>query len=100
MSGRLVTTNPTTLYGAINGLCKKNGLPEVGVHGLRHSYISLCFHLGWDMKTVMREGGYSNLQTVNDVYRHLAAQDANADIAQMIDFYAQSGRKSSKCFTT
>ena len=99
-SGKLVTTNPTTLYGLINGLCKKNGLPEVGVHGLRHSYISLCFHLGWDMKTVMREGGYSNLQTVNDVYRHLAAQDANADIAQMIDFFSQSGQKSSKCFTT
>lgn len=95
-SGRLVTTNPTTLYGLINGLCKKNGLPEVGVHGLRHSYISLCFHLGWDMKTVMREGGYSNLQTVNDVYRHLATQDANADVNKMLDFFSQTDGKNTK----
>lgn len=86
--GRLITTNPTTLYSLINRLCEKNGLPKVGVHGLRHSYISLCFHLGWDMKTVMREGGYSNTQTVNNVYRHLAAQDANEDIKRMKDFYS------------
>lgn len=85
--GRLITTNPTTLYGLINGLCERNGLPQVGVHGLRHSYISLCFHLGWDMQTVMREGGYSNMQTVNEVYRHLAAADANADIEKARAFY-------------
>lgn len=86
--GRLITTNPTTLYGSINKLCEKHKLPKVGVHGLRHSYISLCFHLGWDIQTVMREGGYSNPQTINEVYRHLAAQDANADIQKMKDFYA------------
>ena len=83
---RLITTNPTTLYGLINKLCEKNGLPKVGVHGLRHSYISLCFHLGMDMQTVMREGGYSNPQTVNEVYRHLANADANADIDKLKAF--------------
>jgi len=91
--GRLVTTNPTTLYSSINYLCRSIGLPEVGVHGLRHSYISLCFHLGWNMQTVMLEGGYSNTQTVNEVYRHLAAQDANADVLRMQEFF-QNGAKS------
>ena len=85
--GRLITTNPTTLYGLINGLCDKHGLPQVGVHGLRHSYISLCFHLGWNIQTVMQQGGYSNPQVVNEVYRHLAAQDANEDINRMKAFY-------------
>ena len=85
--GRLITTNPSTLYGSINGLCERVGLPQVGVHGLRHSYISLCFHLGWNIQTVMREGGYSDMQTVNEVYRHLAAQDANADIERMKNYY-------------
>jgi len=85
--GRLITTNPTTLYGSINDLCRKSGLPQVGVHGLRHSYISLCFHLGWNIQTVMREGGYSNPQTVNEVYRHLAEQDANEDVLRMQKFF-------------
>ena len=88
--GRLITTNPTTLYGSINYVCRSAGLPEVGVHGLRHSYISLCFHLGWNMQTVMREGGYSTTQTVNEVYRHLAEQDANADVERMKSFFNES----------
>lgn len=92
-TGRLVTTNPTTLYGSINGLCRKCGLPEVGVHGLRHSYISLCFHLGWNIQTVMLEGGYSNTQTVNEIYRHLAAQDANDDVKKMQNYFASKLRQ-------
>ena len=87
MDGRLITTNPTTLYGSINSLCKRNGLPEIGVHGLRHSYCSLARHLGWDEMTVMREGGWDDPTVVHEVYTHLAEQDANKDIKAMKDFF-------------
>lgn len=87
-NGRLITTNPTTLYGLINGLCEKNGLPQVGVHGLRHSFASLAYHLNWSEATTMREGGWSNPDTVHRIYTHLASQDANADIAKMKEFYS------------
>ena len=86
--GRLLQTNPTTLYGLINKLCEKNGLPQVGVHGLRHSFASLAYHLGWSELTTMREGGWSNPDTVHRIYTHLAAQDANEDIQKMKDFYS------------
>ena len=86
--GRLITTNPTTMYGLINGLCEKNGLPKVGVHGLRHSFASLAYHLGWSELTTMREGGWSNPDTVHRIYTHLAAQDANEDIQRMKKFYS------------
>lgn len=86
--GRLLQTNPTTLYSLINGLCEKNGLPKVGVHGLRHSFASLAYHLGWSELTTMREGGWSNPDTVHRIYTHLAAQDANDDIQRMKDFYS------------
>ena len=86
--GRLIATNPTTLYGLINKLCKKNGLPEVGVHGLRHSFASLAYHLKWSESTTMREGGWANTDTVHRIYTHLAAQDANEDIKRMKDFYS------------
>ncbi len=85
--GRLITTNPTTLYGLINGLCEKKGLPQVGVHGLRHSFASLAYHLKWSESTTMREGGWADSKTVHNIYTHLAAQDANADIVQMQQFY-------------
>jgi len=86
--GLLVTTNPTTLYGLINKLCEKNGLPQVGVHGLRHSFASLAYHLNWSEATTMREGGWSNADTVHRVYTHLASKDADADIAKMKEFYS------------
>ena len=86
--GRLLKTNPTTLYGLINKLCAKNGLPEVGVHGLRHSFASLAYHLGWSEMTTMREGGWSDPSVVHNIYTHLAAQDANEDIQRMKKFYS------------
>lgn len=95
-NGRLITTNPTTLYGLINGLCKKSGLPEVGVHGLRHSFASLAYHLQWSEATTMREGGWANTDTVHKVYIHLAAQDANADIKRMQDFFQGAGKNGNK----
>jgi len=88
--GKLVTLNPTTLYSLINDLCGKNNLPKVGVHGLRHSFASLAYHLGMDEMTVMREGGWSNPATVHSIYTHLAAQDADDDIQRMKDFYSGS----------
>ena len=86
-TGQLVTGNLNTLAAQVNRLCEANNLPRVGVHGLRHSYISLCFHLGWDTMTAMQQGGYSNVQTMNEVYRHLASQDKNADITKMLQFF-------------
>ena len=85
--GRLVKTNPTTLYGSINGLCKANDLPEVGVHGLRHSFASLAYHLKWSELTTMREGGWDDPKVVHGIYTHLAAQDANEDIQKMEKFF-------------
>lgn len=87
-TGKLVTTNPTTLYGLVNKLCAKNNLPQVGVHGLRHSFASLAYHLGWSEMTTMREGGWSDPSVVHNIYTHLAAQDANEDIQRMKKFYS------------
>lgn len=86
-TGRLVTTNPTTLYSSINKLCKRNGLPEVGVHGMRHSFASLAYHLKWSELTTMQEGGWDDPTVVHEIYTHLAAKDANADIDNMKAFY-------------
>ena len=90
-TGRLITTNPTTLYGNINDFCRSVSLPKVGVHGLRHSFASLAYHLKWSEVTTMREGGWSNADTVHRIYTHLASQDANADIKRMQDFYGSTG---------
>ena len=91
--GTLVTTHPDTLYNQVNRICRENGLPEVGVHGLRHSYVSLAHHLQIDPLTIQREGGWANSATVQKVYTHLAEQDANSDIERMLAFYNQNRKQ-------
>lgn len=86
-AGRIVPENRKRPYDQINKICRDAGLPEVGVHGLRHSFASLAYHLNWSEKTTMRIGGWSNNATVSDIYTHLAAQDVNEDVKTMMAFY-------------
>lgn len=88
-TGYLVTSQPNKLYDRINTVCRQAGVPEVGVHGLRHSAISLAYHLDWSIMTTMQIGGYSDYQTVTNIYTHLAQADKNDDIKKMEAFYKQ-----------
>lgn len=85
--GYIVTIGRKRPYDQINSICRSAGLPEIGVHGLRHSFASLAYHLAWSEKTTMRIGGWSNNATVNAIYTHLAQQDIDDDVQAMINFY-------------
>ena len=73
-SGPVVSTHPNTLYSQVNAVCREAGLPEVGVHGLRHSFASACWAAGVDLLTTAKLGGWStsDLTTVRAVYTHLS----------------------------
>lgn len=87
-SGPVLTTHHNTLRKQINRVCTKAGLPEVGVHGLRHSFASLAYHLQWPEMQTMVVGGWSNYDTVHKIYTHLAARDSNEAVQKMAKFYA------------
>lgn len=78
------------IYKHINRICAKNGLPEVGIHGLRHSFASLAYKLDMPEKIAMQIGGWANDQTMRKIYTHLA-QEQIADHSQaFVGFFAQS----------
>lgn len=79
------------LYDQINRLCKKNNLPLVGVHGLRHSFASLAYHLNWTKKSTMTVGGWSNSKIVDEIYTHNA--DLDRDIKKMKRHYTRKSTK-------
>jgi integrase len=85
--GYIVNYRPNAMYIQINRECKKLGLPEVGVHGLRHSFVSLAYHLGWSEVATMRVAGYADYQTMRKIYTHLSEQDRKKDIGNMESFY-------------
>ena len=88
-SGKAVTQHPSSIYRGIAAVCTDAGLPVCSAHDLRRSFASLAYHLGWNEQTTMQIGGWSDLQTVNAVYRKLAAKDKSSDVAKMQAFYSE-----------
>lgn len=84
-----VICNPNTLWAQINSICKANGLPEVGVHGLRRSFASLAYHLGWSERRTMATGGWSDLTTIHKIYIKLSEADEKKDIKKMQEYYKE-----------
>ena len=85
--GYVVTINPNNVYRGINRVCSHNNLPQVGIHGLRHSAVSLAYHLRWDEKTSMQIFGYSDFNTMRKIYTHLAENDKKKNINAMTQFF-------------
>lgn len=71
----VVPQGGTCLFKRINAVCAANGLPQVGVHGLRHSFASLAYHLQIPEKIAMEIGGWSDDGTMRKIYTHLAQKD-------------------------
>lgn len=85
--GLVVNGWPNNLYIQINRACQAAGLPEVGVHGLRHSFASLCYHLGISEMETMKRGGRSNVATVHEIYTHISAADELEADEKLSDFF-------------
>lgn len=75
--GVLYAKNPNNIWDQVNHICEKNGLPKVGVHGLRHSFASIAFSadVGMTEREVMEIGGWEDYQTVHKVYEHLSEKN-------------------------
>lgn len=79
----------------INEICRENGLPEVGNHGLRHSFASLAYHLQIPEKIAMEIGGWKDSGTMHKIYTHLAQKDI-AKRAQDFSNYFDPEKKNVK----
>ena len=86
-SGPVVKQNPSSIYEGINKVCKANNLPEIGLHGLRHSFASLAYSLGMPEKITMEIGGWSDDATMKKIYTHIAQRDRQKAQNAMIRFY-------------
>lgn len=91
--GPVVTCNPNTVWSAINRICKRGGLPRVGTHGLRHSFASLCYHLGVPELVTMELGGWDDLTTMRKIYTHISKQDRAKHQSALVNFFSQNANK-------
>ena len=85
--GYIVTLTSHWIYKHINRLCARNDLPQVGIHGLRHSFASLAFHLNMPEKVAMQIGGWANDQTMKRIYTHLSQADVTKHADAFTNFF-------------
>lgn len=92
--GEYVTTMTGDLtLTRINQICAANGLPEVGLHGLRHSFASLAYHLQIPEMIAAEIGGWKDLSTMHKIYTHLAQRDIAKRAQDFSDYFDEEKRK-------
>lgn len=88
-NGELVVTyHPATVMNQVNRVCQKANLPKVGLHGLRHSFASLAYHLGWSEKVTMQIGGWADERTMHKIYTHISNKSVGEASASFTNFFA------------
>ena len=69
--------NPDVLYKRLKRFLVRYDLPDVNLHGLRHTCASMLSWLGRDMVDVQHQLRHARLSTTMDIYTHLF-KDATA----------------------
>lgn len=85
----VVTYHPATIMNQVNRACERAGLPKVGLHGLRHSFASLAYHLGWPEKVAMQIGGWADDRTMHKIYTHVSQKSVEEASAAFADFFGK-----------
>ena len=62
--------HPATTYHKIKTFLKDNDHPEMTVHGLRHSNISIMLSQGVDLITAAKRAGHAKPSTTANIYAH------------------------------
>ena len=94
--GPVVGGNIGTLRKQITAACKAADLPDVGVHGLRHSFASLCYSLGVSELGAMQIGGWSDYQTMRKIYTHISEKDRQASAKKLQSFFKNANKNANK----
>lgn len=84
----VICCKPRNMCDAVNRVCQREGLPRVGIHGLRHSFASLAYHLRMPEKIAMQIGGWANDQTMRKIYIHVSQKDVLTYQNAMTSFYS------------
>lgn len=70
----------STINDVLSRLCKKCGISEITVHGLRHTHASLLLFAGVSIGSVARRLGHASMNTTQKTYLHIIQELENQDV--------------------
>ncbi|MGG4552560.1 tyrosine-type recombinase/integrase [Paenibacillus humicus] len=62
----------STLFNAMTRILDKAKLPQIPIHGLRHTHAVIMLEAGADLKYVQTRLGHGSIQITSDVYTHVS----------------------------
>ena len=64
--------------------CKRVNIPQISIHGLRHTHASLLLYSGVSIASVARRLGHASMTTTQKIYLHVIQELENKDIDQVM----------------
>lgn len=95
---RLFTTSegkpihPDTITGWFHDFIKRNDLPHITIHSLRHTNATLMINSGVPITTIAARLGHANPSTTTKIYTH-AIKSADAAAAETLDNIFSSNKE-------
>ena len=78
--------DPNYITRTFSKLTKQFGRPEITLHKLRHTCVSLLAEMGWDLKKIQYWCGHKDCSTTANIYMHFNRQrlnDSAEDLARI-----------------
>jgi Site-specific recombinase XerD len=76
--------HPDTITNWFKSFIKRNNLPDITLHSLRHTNATLMIASGVDLRTVSKRLGHAQMSTTTDIYTH-AIQTADERASDILD---------------
>lgn len=69
----------STINKRLQVLCQNANIPNISIHGLRHTHASLLLFAGVSIATVAKRLGHSSMSTTQETYLHIIQELENQD---------------------
>ena len=70
----------STVNGILSRYCNEINIPEISIHGLRHTHASILLFAGVSIASVARRLGHSSMTTTQKTYLHIINELENRDV--------------------
>ncbi|MGX7104199.1 site-specific integrase [Globicatella sanguinis] len=70
----------STINNILGRYCRKLGIPEITIHGLRHTHASQLLSAGVSIASVAQRLGHSSMTTTQKTYLHIIQELENKDV--------------------
>jgi len=75
---------------AYKEICKNLDIPDIGLHGLRHTHATMYVSAGVDYKVIQDRLGHENLSMTMDTYAHTLTENKRNSLDNVINFISNT----------